>query len=413
MRMMSRVAWPVLILVLAVVGAAWLVNSRPRLEPAAPQERVWTIAVAEVERRDVQPEIRLFGQVVAGRSVELRALVAGEVVDVGVTMVEGGLVRKGDLLVAIDDFEYRATLDERRAQLAEARAKLQEFQARELMQKDALVRDRELVDLREKDLKRAEQLSARGNVSDKALDNARMELTRQRQTSVMRESELRVESARIDQQKAQLLRAEVALRRAERDLKNTRLVAPFDGFLSDVQAELGQRLGLNDRVARVIDAGRLEAKVTLSDAQFGRLSQSDAALVGASAKVHWRVGGRDLSFNASVDRIGARIDTASGGVDVFVRLRDTGLDSPLRPGAFVEVSLSDKTYRNVARLPESVLHQGDTVYVVADGRLAVRIVETMARIGAEVLLSGELENGDRVVVTRYAGIGAGQKVQVR
>lgn len=408
-----RLVLPLAILVVAAGAAAWLVKTKPELKPAPPRELNWTVAVEEARRGDEQPVIRLFGEVVAGRAVELRALVAGEVVEVGGAMHEGGLVRKGELLAAVDEFDYQASLAERRAELAEVRARLVETRARLAMQKQALTQDREMVALSERELARAETLAKRGNVSDKALDSARMELTRQRQSTLVRENELTAEGARVEQQKAQLARAETAVKRAERDLENVRLTAPFDGVLSDVQAELGQRLGLNDRVARLTDIGRLEVRLTLSEAQFGRLSRGGNAVVGRPVAVTWRHGDSLDRYEAKVERIGARIDSASGGVDVYVRIADTDLDSAIRPGAFVELELPDRTYADVVRLPETVLYEEKTVYVVEGERLAARRVSLAARSGNDVLLTGELKDGDRVVTTRYPDIGPGQKVQVR
>ena len=66
---------------------------------------------------DVRPDLRLLGEVVAGRSVELRPLVSGRVIEVGENYVEGGTVREGELLVAIDRFEYESDVAEREAQL--------------------------------------------------------------------------------------------------------------------------------------------------------------------------------------------------------------------------------------------------------------------------------------------------------
>lgn len=413
MKPLFKIGLPLAILAVAMAGTALLVKTKPELKPAPPRELVWTIAVEEARHADERPVIELFGEVVAGRTVDLRALVAGEVVEVGEAMHEGGIVRKGELLAAVDEFDYRASLAERRAELAEARARLVETRARAEMQKQALGQDREMVSLSERELARAEKLAERGTVSDKALDTARMELTRQRQSTLVRENELTAEQARIDQQKAQLARAETAVKRAERDLRNTRLLAPFDGVLSEVQAELGQRLSLNDRVARLTDLGRLEVRVTLSEAQFGRLSGGGDAIVGRPVTVTWRHGDSLNRYQARVERTGARIDATSGGVDVYVRIADTDLSSAIRPGAFVELELPDRTYSNVVRLPESVLYDDDTVYVVEGDRLADRRVALVARSGDDVLLTGELRDGDRVVTTRYPDIGPGQKVQVR
>jgi multidrug efflux pump subunit AcrA (membrane-fusion protein) len=130
-------------------------------------------------------------------------------------------------------------------------------------------------------------------------------------------------------------------------------------------------------------------------------------------EVVWRVGGHQFRYTGRLDRIGARIDATSGGVPVFARLLGTGLSKPLRPGAFVAITMPDQMYRHVARLPESALYGADTVYVIAAGRLEKRSVELVARVGNDVLLRGGIRDGDQVAVTRFAEIGPGQKVEVR
>ena len=100
-------------------------------------------------------------------------------------------------------------------------------------------------------------------------------------------------------------------------------------------------------------------------------------------------------------------------MQVFARLDGTDLTKPLRPGAFVTITVPDRTYRAVARMPESALYNGDTVYVIKDERLVKRDVELVARIDNDVLLRGELKLGDWVVITKFAEIGPGQKVEVR
>ena len=114
-----------------------------------------------------------------------------------------------------------------------------------------------------------------------------------------------------------------------------------------------------------------------------------------------------------VDRVGARIDAASGGVDLYARLSGTSVDEPLRPGAFVSLRLPDQLFAAVARVDESALYQGGLVYVIVEGRLEPRRVEVEARVGNEVLLRGELKTGDQVLTTRLSEVGPGVKVEVR
>ncbi|MBT3331799.1 MAG: efflux RND transporter periplasmic adaptor subunit [Rhodospirillaceae bacterium] len=403
---------PGILVLAAMMGTAYLVRTKPVVEPLDKVEQPWLVAASQVGLADIQPKLRLYGEIVPGREVELRALVAGEVVAVADRFVDGGSLRQGDLIVAIDDFDYRAKFDELSSQVDEAKARLEEIQARRKSFAMALRRDLEMVSLHQRDVKRMNDLSGRGSVSDKRLDTARMDLTRQQKATEMRQSDLAAEAARVKQQQAVIDRLSVGVRRAERDLQKVRLIAPFDGFLADVQAQVGKRLSANDRVARLIDAGRLEARVTLSDRQYGRLV-SEGSLAGRTVAITWQVGQQSFIYTGRLDRVGARIDSASGGVQVFVRLDDVGLSKPLRPGAFVTIAMPDRTFHKVAQLPESALYNSDTVYVIAGERLEKRKVELVARVGNDVLLRGEIEDGDQVVVTRFAEIGPGQKVEVR
>jgi RND family efflux transporter MFP subunit len=415
---------PAIVVLAAIAGAVYLLRTKPVVEPLDKVEQPWLVSAAKVDLGDIQPRLRLYGEIVAGREVELRALVAGEVVAVADTFVDGGSLRQGDMIVAIDDFDYRARFDELTAQVSEATARLEEIKARKNSFAAALRRDREMVELHQRDVDRMNALSGRGTVSEKKLDTARMELTKQQKAAEMRQSDLRAESAHIKQQEAVINRFNVGLRRAERDLQRVRLTAPFDGFLADVQAQVGQRLSANDRVARLIDAGRLEARVTLSDGQYGRLVLEGAqngtqngsqggSLIGREVQITWQVGGHGFLYAGRLDRIGARIDSASGGVQVYIRLDGVDLSKPLRPGAFVSINMADRTFRGVAQLPESALYDGNTVYIVQGERLEKRQVELVARIGNDVLLRGKISTGDQVVITRFAEIGPGQKVEIR
>jgi len=413
MTKLAKIVLPLVILTLGVLGAGYLKATKPEVSPAEALERVWTVSVAPVRYGDQRPEVALYGQVVAGRQVEMRALVVGQVIEVGDGFVDGGTVRGGELLAAIDPFEYQATLDERLAQLAEARARLKEIEARHRAEVQSLARDLEQFEVSVRDLARIDKLHGKGTVSAKTLDDALMAHSKQQQLVEARRNALAAEQARVDQQRAVIDRLGVAVRRARRDLERTRVTAPFDGFVLDIQAELGKRVGVNDRLARLVDAGRLEVSFQLSDAQFGRILEAEGGFEGRPAAVTWRTGERSLELTATVDRVGPRIEAASGGIELYARLLYDGLEHPLRPGAFVEVRIADRAYARVARLPESALHGGDTVYVVERDRVDARRVVVAARDGDHVLIESGLAEGERVIVTRFPEIGPGLKVEVR
>ncbi len=408
-----KITLPLLTLVGAVLVVGYLQATRPEIERTGPAERARPIAASTVQIADIQPAIDAFGEVVAQRDVELRALVAGPVVAVGENFENGGTVRAGELLVAIDPFEYRAAVTEAQAALAEARAQLAETRAEVGAEEAGLVEDRTQLALAERELDRREALLAKGTASEKTVDDALVRRSDRARALAATERRLAGLRARIARQEAVIARTGVALERAERDLANTRLVAPFDGYLTGVTAALGKRLGVNDRVVRLLDLARLDIRVHLSDADYGRLVSSAAGLRGRPVEVTWRAGDRNFPFRAVIQRADGEVDASSGGVRVFARIEQEASRVPLRPGAFVEVRIPDRVYRAAARLPETALVGGDTVYAVVDGRLEPRPVALLARVGNDVVVSGGIIEGDSVATTRFPEIGPGVKVEVR
>ncbi len=374
---------------------------------------MWTVDAVAVRLTDEQPEIQLFGKIFAAREIQLRALVPGQVAELHPNLVEGGLVRRGELVLAIDEFEYLSALKESEARLAEVRARIVEREARRLAETQALKRDREILAVLARDLKRARQLRKRGNISIQSLDKKQLELSRQQRAIVLRQNGIDAEAARLEQEKATIERLDVAVQRARYDLERTNVRAPFDGVFQNVTAQAGQRLSVNDRVGSLIDTGRLEARFHISDAQYGRLTGTSRGVIGRKARVIWRVGQRELVLNAVVARVGAQIDTASGGVELFARIENREAAASLRPGAFVEVLIPDRVYAGVARVPETVLHPGNVVYGVDDGRLAQRQAAIVGRVGNDVLLRGELSEGERLVTTQSVAIAPGLRVELR
>lgn len=410
-RRFARILLPLLILAAALVVAAYLRATRPEVAAEPARERSWPVAVVEAEVAPARPLYHLDGELVAGRVAALRPRVGGTLVMVADALRDGGAVPRGMLLARVDPFDYEAAVTEREADLREARARVQELEVELEAERTQVGRDREQLELARRDLRRKETLFGQGAIPQKTLDDARLLASQREQALTARQQAVSRLEAKLEQARAGVARAESALSRARRDLADTELRAPFDAFLEEVEAAEGREVSQNDRLARLIAAREMEVRFHMPDRIYGRLLGD--ALAGRAIRVHWRAGGGEQSFDATVSRIDSRIRGASGGVDVFARLTGLGLDSPLRPGAFVSVEVPGRRYADVVRLPERALHDGPAVYVVAEGRLQRRDVEVVARAGGDVLVRGDLADGERVVLTRFPEIAEGLKVSVR
>ena len=363
--------------VIIAIGVNYLLLvTRSELTPVLQPEQVWPITAIPAEHRDIQPEINLFGVVVAGRRSELRALVSGVIVEVGENFREGGIAKKGELLVAIDPFDFEMNLTEQRWLLQEAEARLEQLR---------------------RDHARAKDLYKEKNVSQEFLDNAELSVT---------------------QQDAIVGQRTVGIRRAEHELMESRLIAPYDGVISNVNANLGNSVSNNgDKIAEIVDTSELEVRFSLSNAQYGRLLENNESTVGRSVSVTWEVGNKKFEFDAEIRRVGGEIVSTTGGVDVYAVI-DTGNEqSNLRPGAFVAVSLPDMRYRNVLEAPDMALYGEDLVYIAEGDRLSERRIQIYGYSGTNVLFrsAGDppIKDGDLIVTTQLREGGTGVKVAVQ
>ena len=88
----QKAVLPIILLTVAIAVFFVLWSTRSTVEPTDRSEQPWLVSSKEVRLANVQPRLRLYGEIVAGREVDLRALVPGEVVAVADSFVEGGKI---------------------------------------------------------------------------------------------------------------------------------------------------------------------------------------------------------------------------------------------------------------------------------------------------------------------------------
>ncbi|WP_375572012.1 efflux RND transporter periplasmic adaptor subunit [Ahrensia marina] len=407
------------VLAIAIVAGAVtvmqrLIDSRPEVPQRPAVERQVPVLTQTAQVATHSPTIRVFGEVVAGRLVDLRALVAGEITGVHPNLEAGRRIDAGAPLVEIDRFSYEGAVVEAEANLAEARASRAESEARSGLERDQLARSVEQVNLAERDLARASQLVERGQLTERDLEARQLTLSQRQQAVDQREANLRVEEARLDQLRAQIARLEWRLQQAERDLERTTLLAPFAGVIRSESVEIGRLISVNDAVATIYDDSALNVRFTLSDSQFGRLTGEVEPLIGRPITVTWSTGGQDVQLAGTIDRLDSDISAASGGVALFGRLDTEQMTANLRPGAFVSVSLADQAFSNTIRIPETALYNTDHLFTVVDDRLQRRDVELVAWDGSHALVRAVDDislDGAEIVTSRLTDAGDGVAVR--
>lgn len=406
-----------IVLMIAVLAGAFMMARQMIAEKPEPKKRrafksVYTVETVPAVQKDYQPVFTAYGQTVAARSVDLRALVSGEIIEVNPKLRAGAPVNGGEPLVTIDEFNYRGALSEARANLSEAQARVVENEAQVALEKSKMAAAEEQLTFAVADLERIERLQKSKTATQQQVESRKLVVSQRRQAVALSADTIQVQEARLGQLKASLERLQWRVDQAKRNLESTVLSAPFSGIIRSSSAEIGRAITANDVVVSMYQADQLDVKFTLTDAQYGRLQADEAGLLGRVVSIVWSVGGKEWKYPAVIDRIGAEIASNRGGVELFAKVENAQNGIPIRPGAFVEVQVPDTIYQNAFLVPDSSLYGVNTVYTNVDGKLVENTVNVAAFEGENVILTSGLKTGDQVLVTRITEVSAGLNVRV-
>jgi len=414
--LIARSALQLILMVIVLMAGlfiAWrLVQTRPEIPSRPVFPTVYTVDTVTAEPGDHQPVITVYGEVVAGRSVDLRSLVGGKVTSVSPKLKSGGAVRKDEPLVEIDRFSYEGALREAQANLVEAEAKLAETAATSRMEEAKLRRLEEQLVLARNDLDRINQLKSRGSATDKQVEDRALIVSQREQAAELSRLTLVANKARSEQLQANIDRLKWKVEQAQQNLDDTVLTAPFDGTVRSASVETGKLVNANDVLVSMYQTSLLEARFVLTDQRFGRIQSDGSKVIGRPVDIVWTVGGERISYKGRIDRIGSDIASSRGGIELYATIENAGNSAaPLRPGAFVEVSVPDRVYASHFRLPETAIYNSGTVYVVVDGKLQARDIAISSWDGGDALVASGIQPGDEVLTTRISEIGEGLNVR--
>tara|TARA_R110000868_G_scaffold22354_7_gene91603 strand:- start:3032 stop:4543 length:1512 start_codon:yes stop_codon:yes gene_type:complete len=411
------------LIAIAIVFGAGLIMQQMLTEKVAPMQRpvreqVFTVETIPLQRGDFQPEISVFGTIIAGNIIELRSELSGPLISVNPLLRSGSVLSAGTEIASIDPFDYETALAEADIDILDSEAKMLEAQARLAAVKADVSNAEAQLELAERDLERAQALVAKGSATRQTVDQRQQALLQIRASLDSARSNLNVEEAKLAQQKAAMDRLALNRKRAERNLNQTVLTAPADAVVDTESITLGQMVTANQVVAELLDLSAFEVRFTLSDEQYGRLTRQtgdqNGQLPGTRINVRWTVGARQETVPATISRTASTIAADRGGITLFAALDPLPAATDLRPGAFVEVSLPDQVYADAIRVPEAVLYDEQRIYVAEDGRLRSVPVSVLTFSGTNVLLQvdpADLADGARILTTRIAEVGDGLRVR--
>ena len=373
------------------------------------RERVFSVNVIALEPSTVTPVLTSFGEVRSRRTLDLRAPVGGTVVELSPDFLEGGAVRKGQLLARIDPADAQTAVDVARTDLVEAEADLREARNALALAQDDLTAAQEQLALRERALQRQRDLKTRGVGTEATVETAELAEASAKQAVLSRRQAIQQAEAQVSQTRTLIERRRINLTNAERLLADTEVFAAFDGRLSGVTATEGGLVANNEQLAELLDPDALEVSFRVSTAQYARLLDDAGMLTLAPVTVTLDVLGTDLSYEGRLTRESAAVSEGTTGRLLFADLSDS---RGLRPGDFVTVAIEEPALERVAVVPSAAVDAAGAVLVLGeDDRLEDGEVIVLRRQGDDVIVRVRGLRGREIVAERSQLLGAGIKVK--
>ncbi len=366
------------------------------------------------------------GYIVANHKIALAPKILGRVAEAKFEM--GDRVHKGEVLVRLEDDEYRARLAQQQGMLDAAKAKLAELQAgsrpQEIDQAQASL-DQANADMAnaKQNADRTEKLIGMNVVSEQAIDDARgrYSMAKARADSAKATFDLAKAGPRIeeiDAQKAAVEQAQGQLDLANVDMVNTVIKAPIDGVILDRNVEVGEYVttgfvgdgGAKGYVATIADLNDLLVELDISQNDFPKIAPNQSCTVTTDAYP-------DKKYQGVVYQISPQANRQKA--TVLVKVKIVNPDGFLRPDmnasvAFHPAGSTTQPSSSSASVivPATAIRDGK-VFLLLDGKAKETPVQVGTSLASGVRVTTGLNGGEKLIVNPPPDLTDGRAVKAK
>jgi len=373
---------PALVLVAGFAIVQVLVAAKPEPEKKDEDARPISLYVDEVRAEQVTIAVKTQGEVRPKTEIDLIPQVSGRIVTMSESFNEGAEFSPDNVLMKIDDTEYRLAVTRAEARVAEAQTALERENATAKLKKEEWRKGRK----------------------DQEPTPFALNLTQ------------------VAEAEAKLLAAEADLSKARIDLERTEIRVPFFGRVRERNVGIGQYVTAGAKVGRVFSIDTAEVRLPLTDSQLVELNlplgyKAEDLLAAPRVSFRASLGNRDFFWEGKIVRVDAAINQDTRLIYATAEVIDPyGLGAtegmPLAVGMFVSAEIEGISEQQAYVMPRLALRNQDTVYVISpENRLEIRSVKVLSTSEEQVLVTSGVSQGEHVVTSTLPNAADGMAVE--
>ena len=402
-------------LAVGVIGLVVAINLKPDLPTKPAGDRARLVDTVSLEQQLIAPLAVGFGKVVPKVEWKAIAEVTGQIVYRHPDLEKGQVIPAGTVVLKVDPLDYELKLIQAEADLKSSQTSLAKLNQEEDNLNQTLKIEKNRLVISNKELQRKQDLRKKGLTSQSDVDLQQQSALSQQKLvlDIANQIALMPDEKRVAEA---VIKVNVSkVKEAQRSLDKTTIILPRAMRIAQVDIEQNQVVNLQQEmfVAHGINVMEVEAQLSIHDmqtlassfTQFPRdaagIPTPDQAPIKASVQLN--SGSLNLSWPAKVARISETVDENQATAGIILEIAqdysqlqpDTA--TPLVNGMFVKAEIEGVANLSWV-LPERALH-GDKIYLMDDNsRLQMVNVEVLYRRDNQVVVSGDLQTGDKLIL---------------
>ncbi|MFH2094011.1 MAG: HlyD family efflux transporter periplasmic adaptor subunit [Pseudomonadota bacterium] len=363
--------------------------------------------------------VEAYGTVKPRKPVKISVEVAGRILNLHPSFVEGGSFLKGDILVQIDPESYQLNRESGQVRINQATTDIANFkQEIENLNKD-IVLSRANLDLAQKELDRVRALVKNQFASKNSLDQTEKLYLQAKMQLQTHSNRLLLADTVMEAKEAALAMARVEFQKADLALERTRIRALFNGFVLTKGVEKGEYVNPGQILGVVYQKGNLDVEVRIPLEKTRWLNGFFQTDTLPMVKIMMPNPNAKTAFvwNGQVARLKASIDEQTRTLPLTVEILDENKKADpvfdLKPGSFVKCSIVGETIDNVYVVPRYLLKPDDILFTVFENQLKMKKVIVLRKFEEEIYITGGLMPGDKIISSPLPGALDGMALSIK
>lgn len=383
-RIISILITVIVLVGLGVVAFMTVEILKPEAEQADEKFAGLSVFSEPITMADLDFKVTAQGEVRPQREIVVAPQISGRIDFVSPDFIDGGFIRKGQVLVRLETADYRLAVVRAQSGVASAEQRLAREQA------EAEIAQQDLINL---------------GITDSS-------------PLARREPQMAEARASLESAKAQLADAELALGR-------TAVVAPFDGRVREENVDVGQFASPGQSLGRVFATDVVEVALPLADDELGQLGlplafAETATEPGPQVVFNASVAGAPRTWIGRITRTSAAVNPQTRLINVIAELNDpygAGSDNgaPMAPGLFVNAEIAGTKIENLFVAPRSAIRSGANIFIgdPEEGQLRIYDVDLVfSSPDGAWFRSPDVNPGDLAIVSPIRGSNDGMSITI-